>query len=706
MFKLFLNVKEILEKNKPIPFVNCKAKFNQMTQTSLVPFKQSLVFRIPAQDSPKYIDLTFEKNLKEIGEVSIEVKSEYLVHHFETEKLFQIERLDSNVKTYAKIFLVVLDYSQDNIATKSKNYFDRKSLTSSPRTNPKMPKSGTLIMQHDHPSKHFDSDYESISLLKHHPNVEQAPSIALKSSSKTFFFNQPEKFKLNLHELSKEARHNDDLPLSKDLKSSTKLGKASKENKAMDALTSRDTEGGQTKRPHFRKTKSLEKLRNQRLQNTKKYNNFFVMKEHQFDSKEKSQHHMFETFDHESKDFRSSGKKEKSLDATKKNVHENSKELEKVLKEANTRLLKENNKFEHLIMSIQKLRDKYESEYIKHAEQLESYSGRCKSLERNLYLMNNELIMWKSKAELINLLEQEVDNLRGALDEQGDRHVETHQIVTKKTNEMERIIDDLELENNECSQRIVYLESENEKIKAENLILNQKRNELIFDNNVLKAKVVSLEINEELVKLLTYEKEALGRENKGLRQANQELKEILDIHRKSSVRFEEDAHFITSVDALKERVSFINQVALSSLEDVNNYFNVNFDLRNNIDFMESSGEDSDSTIEPRTSIRSEKAETKRLAAHVERNLERINSFIENNKKLEKCLFTAVNDRNDRRGDSSAKKKIREARSSAGSLNQSQTSSQTGRIKSARAYDQRKLSYTPTKVCFLFKNGLV
>ena len=64
-------------------------------------------------------------------------------------------------------------------------------------------------------------------------------------------------------------------------------------------MTSRDTEGGHTKRPHFRKTKSLEKLRNQqRLQNTKKYSNFFVMKERQFDSKEKSQQHMFETFDH------------------------------------------------------------------------------------------------------------------------------------------------------------------------------------------------------------------------------------------------------------------------------------------------------------------------------------------------------------------------------------------------------------------------
>jgi len=134
---------------------------------------------------------------------------------------------------------------------------------------------------------------------------------------------------------------------------------------------------------------------------------------------------------------------------------------------------------------------------------------------------------------------------------------------------------------------------------------------------------------------------------------------------------------------------------ISSSSSEIDYFNVNFDLRNNIDFMESS-DDSDSTVEPRGSIRSEKAETQRLAVHVERNIERINNFIENNKKLEKCLFTAVNE--NKRENSSAKKKMREARSSAGSLNQS-TSSQTGRIKSARAYDVRKLSYTPTKVVF-------
>jgi len=113
------------------------------------------------------------------------------------------------------------------------------------------------------------------------------------------------------------------------------------------------------------------------------------------------------------------------------------------------------------------------------------------------------------------------------------------------------------------------LEAENERIKAENLMLNQKRNEVIFDNNVLKAKVVSLEINEELIRLLTHEKEALARENKGLRVANKELKEMLELQKRSNIRFEEDNKFVATMDAVKYRISFINQVAISSLEDVN-----------------------------------------------------------------------------------------------------------------------------------------
>jgi len=120
------------------------------------------------------------------------------------------------------------------------------------------------------------------------------------------------------------------------------------------------------------------------------------------------------------------------------------------------------------------------------------------------------------------------------------------------------------------------LEAENERIKAENLMLNQKRNEVIFDNNVLKAKVVSLEINEELIRLLTHEKEALARENKGLRISNQELKEMLEQQKRSNVRYEEDNKFVAAMDAVQDRISLINQVAISSLEDVNSKGEIEF----------------------------------------------------------------------------------------------------------------------------------
>ena len=55
---------------------------------------------------------------------------------------------------------------------------------------------------------------------------------------------------------------------------------------SIDPLTAREVMGHHTKRPHFRKTKSLEKIKNQKIQ-AKKYANFFAMKEHNLREKEK-----------------------------------------------------------------------------------------------------------------------------------------------------------------------------------------------------------------------------------------------------------------------------------------------------------------------------------------------------------------------------------------------------------------------------------
>lgn len=112
------------------------------------------------------------------------------------------------------------------------------------------------------------------------------------------------------------------------------------------------------------------------MQYAKKYANFFVMKDRLALNKEKEA--AFETTENDSavvnkefygiikdiaKDVRSSGKKSESLNMTRKRRQENEKILEDQLKEANHRFLKENNKFEHLITSIQRLRDKYEEEF-------------------------------------------------------------------------------------------------------------------------------------------------------------------------------------------------------------------------------------------------------------------------------------------------------------------------------------------------------
>lgn len=65
-----------------------------------------------------------------------------------------------------------------------------------------------------------------------------------------------------------------------------------------------------------------------------------------------------------------SAKKEESLEATKRKENlKQQKNLEKLLKEANGKFIKENNKFEHLLMSIERLKDKYENEYHRHNEQ-------------------------------------------------------------------------------------------------------------------------------------------------------------------------------------------------------------------------------------------------------------------------------------------------------------------------------------------------
>ena len=62
-------------------------------------------------------------------------------------------------------------------------------------------------------------------------------------------------------------------------------------------MTAREVMGHHTKRPHFRKTKSLEKLKNQKMQYAKKYANFFAMK----DPREKEKGSAMDSIENESR---------------------------------------------------------------------------------------------------------------------------------------------------------------------------------------------------------------------------------------------------------------------------------------------------------------------------------------------------------------------------------------------------------------------
>lgn len=68
----------------------------------------------------------------------------------------------------------------------------------------------------------------------------------------------------------------------------------------LDPLTFRESDN-HTKRPHFRKTKSMEKLRVQKMQYSKKYANFFVMKDRNMALKDKLND--LETIENESRVF-------------------------------------------------------------------------------------------------------------------------------------------------------------------------------------------------------------------------------------------------------------------------------------------------------------------------------------------------------------------------------------------------------------------
>ena len=87
-------------------------------------------------------------------------------------------------------------------------------------------------------------------------------------------------------------------------------------------------------------------------------------------------------------------------------------------------------------------------------------------------------------------------------------------------------------------------------------------------------------------------------------------------------------------------------------------------------------------------------------------MDRINAFIENNKRLEKCLFSAGHDNRHQHQkqqqqprSAASNRKSMDLQSPSGSLNHSHCSSQFGKMKSDRSYVIRKPSYAPAQVVF-------
>jgi len=233
---------------------------------------------------------------------------------------------------------------------------ERKSETNSPIKSSRITKKLTESIK-PHSFKNQENEYESFLFEKNTSRKESA--ISLRNFEKQSFFKQPEKLKINLQDLPKDLKVNDAL---REVKNSAKIQKTLRKNQ--DPLTSREIERVAIK-PQFRKTKSLEKLRNQKTQNSKQYSKFYFLKDSE--AVHQSNTSSFGIIDH-TKRITKSASKDKSSDEIKTPNNEQQNNLEKILKDGNERLLKENKKLERMTISIQLLKDKYENEYEKQSE--------------------------------------------------------------------------------------------------------------------------------------------------------------------------------------------------------------------------------------------------------------------------------------------------------------------------------------------------
>jgi len=184
-----------------------------------------------------------------------------------------------------------------------------------------------------------------------------------------------------------------------------------------------------------------------------------------------------------------------------------------------------------------------------------------------------------------------------------------------------------------------------------------------------------------------------------LRDANDKLKESTNkLKRKDSIGSnpEESGNMLDTVEGLKRRIETMNFQAVSCLQSVKTHLDLNFDLRSNLEEIESYlnldtleayrlDTESDEAIEETTGD---------FEGELERNLTMVGTFSDNNKKLERCIYNerALDTENSMLG----KQKSFDFHSSAGSLKNSQSSSQLSKVRSDKSMDYKKPTYTPVK----------
>jgi chromosome segregation ATPase len=529
------------------------------------------------------------------------------------------------------------------------------------------------------------------------------PQSSKDSTTNRILSKYPE-LKLNLKKALKDV---DEVAPSKELTwksrsskpNSSKTSKGSKRSKG-EPLTYRGSDEQEKAQPP-RKTRSVDKLKDQPTQvdeeeyeKTREYENKFI-----FVAKNSEDLQIeLDVLSIENKELKQVKDRFEVLEAEKKLKEDIEKYFHHVLKETNSRLNKENKKFIYLINSIENLKERYEVDIRRQQDQSELYSVKMIESEKEAEALRDELASLKSKATMIKLLEDEVKTLRGSLTAQEHRNNDLEKAMIKKESDFEIMLKEIDKESRKMREEIKRLEEQANDLRKEKTQFRMEKEALQHENNLLKARIINLEANDELVKQFSGQRENMMKEINFLRDANDKLKDTMNkAKRKDSVgSYEEAGNMLDTVEGLKRRIETINVQAVSCLQSVKSHLDLNFDLKSNLEEIENYlnldtldayrlDTESDEAIEETTGD---------FEGELERNLTMVGTFSDNNKKLERCIYNerALDTDNSVLG----KQKSFDFHSSAGSLKNSQSSSQLSKVRSDKSMDYKKPIYTPIK----------